>query len=103
MATTFKWAVANLERHTADGIVYTVHYTVSAGDGTYDASAYGSIGLEAPAEGDTPIPFASLTEEIVVGWVQDHFGAEKIAEVFAALQAELDEQHAPSKALGTPW
>ena len=67
MATTFNWAVANLERHTADGIVYTVHYTVSAEDGTYNAGAYGSIGLAAPAEGDTPIPFADLTEEIVVG------------------------------------
>ena len=103
MATTFNWAVANLERHTADGIVYTVHYTVSAEDGTYNAGAYGSIGLEALAEGDAPIPFASLTEEIVVGWVQDNLGAEKVAEVEAALQAQLDEQHTPSKASGTPW
>jgi len=103
MATTFNWAVANLERHTADGIVYTVHYTVSAEDGTYNAGAYGSIGLEAPAEGDTPIPFADLTEEIVVGWVNDSVTAEKVAEVEAALQAQLDEQHAPSKASGTPW
>ena len=103
MATTFNWAVANLERHTADGIVYTVHYTVSAEDGTYNAGAYGSIGLQAPAEGDTPVPFADLTEEIVVGWVHDQFGEEKVAEVEAALQAQLDEQHAPSKASGTPW
>jgi hypothetical protein len=29
--------------------------------------------------------------------------AEKVAEVEAALQAQLDEQHAPSKASGTPW
>lgn len=103
MATTYTWAVANLERHTADGIVYTVHYTVSAEDGTYNAGAYGSIGLEAPAEGDTPVPFADLTEEIVVGWVHDSLTAEKVAEVEAALQAQLDEQHAPSKASGTPW
>ena len=103
MATTFNWAVANLERHTADGIVYTVHHTVSAEDGTYNAGAYGSIGLEAPAEGDTPVPFADLTEEIVIGWVYDHFGEEKVAEIEAALQAQLDEQHAPSKASGTPW
>lgn len=103
MATTFNWAVANLERHTADGIVYTVHYTVSAEDGTYNAGAYGSIGLEAPAEGDAPVPFADLTEEIVIDWVHDQFGEEKVAEVEAALQAQLDEQHAPSKASGTPW
>jgi hypothetical protein len=99
--TEFAWAVAQLERHTADGIVFTVHYTVAANDGTYSSSAYGSLGLEAP-EGD-PIPFADLTEEIVIGWVKDKFGAEKVTEIEAALQAQLDEQHAPTKASGLPW
>ena len=103
MATTFTWAITNLERHTADGIVYTVHYTVNAEDGTYSAGACGSLGLEAPAEGETPIPFANLTEEVVVGWVKDRFGAEKVAEVEAVLQSQLDEQHVPTTAAGTPW
>lgn len=99
--TVYTWAVANMERHTADGIVYTVHYTVSANDGTYSSSAYGSLGFEAP-ESD-PIPFADLTPEIVTGWVKDKFGAEKVAEIEAALQAQIDEQRAPSKASGVPW
>ena len=99
--TTYTWAISNMERHTADGIVYTVHYTVNAADGTYTSGAYGSLGLEAP-ESD-PIPFADLTEEIVVGWVKDKFGAEKVAEIEAALQAQLDEQHAPTTASGVPW
>lgn len=102
MTTTFTWAVANLERHTSDGIVYTVHYTVNADDSTYSASAYGSLGLEAP-ETDSMIPFDSLTEEVVVGWVKDKFGEEKVAEIEQALQAQLDEKHAPSKAAGVPW
>jgi hypothetical protein len=99
--TVITWKVAQMERHTADGIVFTVHYTVNADDGTYSTGAYGSLGLEAP-ESD-PIPFASLTEETVIGWVQDAFGAEKVAEIEAALQGQLDEQHAPSKASGLPW
>ena len=101
--TTTTWKVANLERHTADGIVYTVHYTVNASDGTYNAGAYGSIGLEAPGEGDSYVAFSDLTEEIVIGWVQSALTAEKVAEVEAALQAQLDEQHAPTKASGLPW
>jgi hypothetical protein len=100
-ATTFEWGVAQMERHTADGIVFTVHYTVAANDGTYASSAYGSIGLEQP-EGDV-IPYADLTPEIVIGWVKDKFGEEKVAEIEAALQAQLDEQHSPSKAAGVPW
>lgn len=102
MATTITWNIAQLERHAADGIVFTAHYTVDANDGTYSAGAYGSIGLEAPE--DDIIPFADLTPEIVIGWVQEKLGgAEKVEEVEAALQAQLDEQHAPSKASGLPW
>jgi hypothetical protein len=56
--TTTTWGVAQMERHTADGIVITVHYTVDANDGTYSAGAYGSVGLEAP-EGNV-IPYSPL-------------------------------------------
>lgn len=102
MTTTYTWAIANLERTTADGIVFTVHYTVAANDGTYASSAYGSIGLEQP-EGDV-IFYADLTPEIVIGWVQAKLGGdEKVAEIEAALQAQLDEQAAPTKAAGVPW
>ena len=102
MTTTYTWAIAQLERTTADGIVFTVHYTVAANDGTYASSAYGSIGLEQP-EGDI-IPYADLTPEIVIGWVQEKLGgAEKVAEIEAALQGQLDEQAAPTKAAGLPW
>jgi hypothetical protein len=91
-----------MERHAADGIVFTVHYTVNANDGTYSAGAYGSVGLEAPE--DNVIPYAELTPEIVIGWVKDKLGGEeKVAEIEAALQAQIDEQRAPSKAAGVPW
>jgi hypothetical protein len=102
MTTTFTWAVANLERQTPDGVVFTVHYTVNADDGTYSAGAYGSLGLEAP-EPDSMTPFDSLTEEVVVGWVKDKFGEEKVAAIEQALQAQLDEKHAPTKQSGVPW
>jgi len=99
--TTFTWNIANLERETGDGYVYTVHYTVDAKDDTYSAGAYGSIGLERPEE--ELIPFSDLTADIVVGWVKDQFGQEKVAEIEAALQQQLDEQRTPTKASGLPW
>jgi hypothetical protein len=99
-ATVFTWKIANLERETADGFVMTAHYTVTAEDGTYNSGAYGSLGFERP---DTLIPFADLTEDTVIGWVKDAFGAEKVAEIEAALQSQLDEHRAPSKAAGVPW
>jgi hypothetical protein len=97
--TVFEWNTAQMERHTADGIVMTVHYTVDASDSVYRSSAYGSIGLEQP-DPDNVIPYADLTPEIVIGWVKDKLNVEEIE---AALQAQLDEQHAPTKAAGVPW
>ena len=90
MSTTFTWNINSLERNTADGIVFTAHYTVDAADDTYSSGAYGSIGLEAPAEGDAVIPYADLTADTVVGWVKEKLGgAEKVAEVEAALQKQI--------------
>jgi hypothetical protein len=100
MSTTNTWNIANLERETSDGCVYVAHYVVNAADGTYSAGAYGSLGLE---RGDTLVPFADLTEATVVGWVKEKLTAEKVTEIEAALQAQLDEQRQPTKAGGLPW
>ena len=101
MATTFTWAIANLERETSDGYVFTAHYTVNAADDTYSAGAYGSVGFERP---ETLIAFADLTEEQGIDWVKETLGGdEKVTEIEAALQAQLDEQRTPTKSAGTPW
>jgi hypothetical protein len=107
--TTFTWKVANLERNVADGKVYTVHYTVNAlsdtvdpnseSGGFFSAGAYGSLGFD----GEVTTPFADLTEEVVIGWVKEQIGAEKVAEIEATLQAQIDEKVAPTKAAGVPW
>ena len=99
--TTFTWGINTLERETLDGFVMTAHYVVNANDGTYSSGAYGSIGFERP---DTLIPFADLTEAEVIGWVKTALGGdEKVTEIQAALQAQIDEQRAPTKAAGVPW
>jgi hypothetical protein len=98
--TITTWAIANLERETADGFVFTAHYTVNAKDDTYSAGAYGSLGFERP---DNLIPFADLTEAEVVSWVKEALGADKVTEVEAALQNQLDQQRNPTQAAGVPW
>lgn len=102
MATTISWNVSTLERITATGEVQTVHYTVDAEDGTYRAGAYGSVGLD-PADPDDMIPYADITKEQVITWLHAKLGEEAVANVESALQAQIDEQRAPSKATGTPW
>jgi hypothetical protein len=103
MTTTFTWNVSTLERNTADGVVFTAHYTIEASDSVYRSSAYGSVGLEQP-DPETLIPYSDLTVEVVIGWVQEKLGGpEKVAEIEAALQKQLDEQRTPTTAQGVPW
>lgn len=110
MANTYTWKIADLNRQLPDGKVYTVHYTVNAvsdetnpnseNGGFYSAGAYGSVGLD----GEVTVDFDDLTEEVVVGWVQEAIGGEeKVAEIEAALDAQIAEQQTPTKAAGVPW
>ena len=103
MTTTITWKIGQLDRETADGFVFTAHYTVNAADDTYTSGAYGSVGFERP---ENLVPYAELTEEVVLGWVKDALNAQNedaVDKVEAALQAQLDEQRTPSKAQGLPW
>jgi hypothetical protein len=101
MATTFTWGINTLERETDDGFVFTAHYTVNAEDGTYSAGAYGSIGFQRP---DNLIPYNQLDEPTVIGWVKEALGGdEKVAEIEAALQQQLDQQRQPVTGQGLPW
>ena len=105
--TTYVWNIGQMDRDASDGCVQTVHYTIVAISSTlnaegnpYTSSAYGSIGLE---RGDTLIPFEDLTKEQVIQWTQDKLGgAEKIAEIEAALLQRINDQITPPIAQGLP-
>jgi hypothetical protein len=102
MAPIITWRVANMERETIDGFVMTAHYTVDAvtEDGAYRSGAYGSASFERP---ENLIPFADLTEDLVVQWVKEALGTDKVLEIGQALLNQLEEQRHPTKAAGVPW
>lgn len=101
MATTFTWSINTLERETNDGFVFVAHYSISADDGTYSSSAYGSVGFERP---ENLIPYNQLQEDTVIGWVKEALGGDaKVGEIEAALQSQIDEQRNPTKQAGVPW
>ena len=105
MANTYTWKVGQCDRTLADGVINTLHYTVTAvtEDGVYSAGAYGSIGLEAP-EAETMIAYDSVTEANCIAWVQAAIGgAEKVTEIQTALDNQLTEKRTPTVGAGTPW
>jgi hypothetical protein len=94
----FNWQVVQMNRNTDGGFVTTVHYNVSAVDGEYTASTYGTVGYT--QEDKSYTPFASLTKEQVVGWVKDSLGQ---ATVETALAAQIEAQKNPVQESGLPW
>ena len=105
MANTYTWKVGQCDRILETGVITTLHYTVSAvtEDQVYSTGAYGSISLEAP-DAEDMIPYDGVTEAQAVSWVQAAIGgADKVAEVHAALDAQLTEKRTPTTGTGTPW
>ena len=97
--TTFNWQVVQMERLTSDSFVVTCHYTVTATDGDYISSTYGTTSYTQVA-GETYIPYADLTEAICVGWVQTSIGKDTTE---ANLQAKIDLLKNPVQESGVPW
>jgi hypothetical protein len=96
------WKIANLDRNTSDGFVTTVHWTASQVDGEFSASTYSTASFT-KEDGINYVPYADLTEDVVIGWVKSSLGAEGVAAVDASLEAQIAEQKAPKVAAGLPW
>jgi hypothetical protein len=94
----FTWNITQMDRLTADGFVVTAHYTVSAVDGDYTASTYGTVGFT--QEDKTYKSFDSLTKEEVIGWVQESLGKDTVE---ASLTAQIEAQKNPVQETGLPW
>ena len=109
--------INQLERNTADDSVVTAHWNArleesheeaayTSAEGLefpaqtvvdYSASSYGSQSFTRDEDSPTFIKFADLTEADVVGWLTLDEGLE------ANLQAQIDEQKAPTTVTGKPW
>jgi hypothetical protein len=104
---TITWNIEQMDRQTSDGLVTTVHWRANAteivgtGDAavTYGATSYGSVGLSA---GETIVPFADLTKEMVISWVKDKLGAETVTATESGLTAQIESQKAPVMVSGLP-
>lgn len=137
MTITYDWKIESLEHETSDGFVFIANWRINAsepGQGqdehenpiVYRASEYGRMRFE--QRPDNLIPYESLTEEIVIGWVKDRlsqpgehfeFGdpdengeypdktvvytTPEIEKIEARLLAKIQEQKSPTSESGVPW
>lgn len=96
----YTYTIANLERNAADDGVVIAHWRVTAEDGEYTASSYGTVGFTPDPDAEGFVPFDQLTEAMVIGWVQAELDQDAIE---AGLAAQIEEAKAPAVVAGTPW
>ncbi len=99
------WTISTMERNTSDDGVIVAHWRVTeeetVGEETYSASAYGTCSFTYDASADDFVPYADLTESVVLGWCWDS-GVDQ-TEVEASLAANIAEQKNPVTEDGVPW
>lgn len=96
MTTT--WTITQCDRLTSDDFITTAHWTCTAVDGEYSASAYSTCSWQA---GTPTIPYADVTEAEVLQWCWTS-GVDKDA-TEASLAANIELQKNPVTATGVPW
>lgn len=79
MANTYTWSVENMSTMPTPetDFVVSIFWTFTGTDGTNTASKNG-ITYTAQIKGDEFTPFADLTKNQVLKWVQDYLGEEGI-------------------------
>ena len=104
MTTTTTWTVTAMDCYPTVGsetdVVFTVHWTCSGTDGTYNASVYSTCSVPTPT--GTFTPYADLTQEQVLGWIWAN-GVDQTA-TEAAVDQQIQAQVNPTVVTpALPW
>ena len=107
---TYTWIVTNLTGYPLfDGqadVVTTAFYTVVADDGKGHVAEYQNA-ESIPYSPDVPfIPYADLTNDIVVGWIEAQLGEDRVNSIYACLDAQIAAEINPPitpQVFPLPW
>ena len=95
------WTIPLTEyTNDSDKGIVTCHWRVTAEDGEYTASAYGTCGFTPDPTAPDFVPYDNLTEADVLAWVYESVDKDAIE---AGLTAQIEEQKAPQTVAGVPW
>lgn len=108
--TTFAWVIEWMKASTTEinghtEVVLTAGWRCngaeSSGGKDYTGAAFATCSFPEPAEGGSFTPYASLTQDQVLGWCWAN-GVDKDA-TEASLAAQIELLKNPVQESGTPW
>ena len=106
MAISYTWAISSLKTKTEGSNEDAVVQTYWKKTGTDEDGNEGSFSGATPftsANADPFTAFASLTEEIVLGWIQAVVIDDYAEHVNGQIQKQIDEKVTPVSEQAMPW
>ena len=76
--------------------VVTAHWALSATDGTYTGSVYGTASFEVDPAKSNYVPYANLTLDQVIAWTQAAVGTEQVASYEKSVADQIEAQINPT-------
>lgn len=95
--TNFNWIVNALYTETIDGqqdYVVIASFDVIGLDGQYEGKVQGTQTFST-ASVSPFIPYNELTNDIVVGWIQQELGEDGVNNIYNCIQGQIDSQINP--------
>ena len=103
--TTYTWNVTALYTEavaTESDYVVIANYTVVGVDDTYSAEL-SNIARFNTASVSPFVPYEDLTNDIVIGWIQDELGPDGVSNLEACIQGQINSQiNPPTVPVNTP-
>ncbi len=98
------WSIVDLEHSVSEGRVTTAYWKITAGEWPINVHLSGVTILPPKGPMDKSfIPFEELTEDIILGWVKNQLGREKVTILEATANRQLENLNNPDIVKGLPW
>lgn len=93
---TYNWTIVNLYTETVEGqqdYVLTSTFEVEGVEGEFSSTVNGSQAFS--VEGENFIPYADLTQDIVVSWIKETLGEDGLLPITSYIDAQIELQINP--------
>ena len=99
MSITYNWVVTSMSTlqisPTETDYVVTANYSVIGVDGTFTSSIQDTATFAVADRDPNYIPYADLTNDIVIGWIQTGLGEDSIANIEYCIADQIAMQINP--------
>lgn len=108
MSNVYAWSITAMDCiPDVDGktdYVVVAHWTCTGTDGAFSGSVYNTATFVVDPQKSDYVPYADLTEEMVVGWVQETLGTDTVEAVYRSIDTQIEGQvNPPIVTPPLPW